>query len=179
MADAQQIVNRLLDRLLQGPAIYREMIGQLRPRVFRQVDQHAARPGSAGAFQVKAVIAHHHQLARCNLPGASEMQQATRIRLGRRLVTANHVRHGKAVVQTDGAQGQQRQFMGVAGENAKPATTPAQLAHQLNRPGGWLRSQSQFTLMLQQPGMLGRRLRRRSRSGPDADCAARPEKVDG
>ena len=104
-------------RPVQHRTIQRKVIGQLRPRIFRQVDQHAARACSPRAFQIKAVIPHHHQLGRADLPGYCQLQQPCRIRLGRGFIAANHIRLLKAVRHTNGLKRHPSQFVGVARQN--------------------------------------------------------------
>ena len=136
-------------------------IGQLRPWIVRQVDQYAPGAGGAGAVEVEAVVTDHHHLARLHLPARRQMQQASGMRLGRRLVAADHIVRLETVAQADGVQGQQRQLVGVAGEDAEASAAPVQMAHQLDGTGSGHRAKRQLAFVLQQPGVLGRGLVRR------------------
>ncbi len=57
----------------QLQAIAGMQIGQLRPKIFRQVYQHASRARRFGAFQVEAVVADHHQFPRRHGPAVRQM----------------------------------------------------------------------------------------------------------
>ena len=91
-------------QLPQLDAIARMPIGQLRPRIIRQIHQHRPRPGRPAAIQIKAVITDHHHFARRHLPGFGQFQQTAGMRFGRRFIAAQHILHRKAVDQADGLQ---------------------------------------------------------------------------
>ncbi|MNP53371.1 hypothetical protein D3C76_1478450 [compost metagenome] len=67
----------------------------------------------------------------------------------------------KAIRQADRLQRDMRQLTRITGKDAQPAATPGQLPHQLHGTGSCSRGNRQVALVLQQPGMLGGRLRRR------------------
>ena len=63
----------LHQHVAQLQAIAGMQIGQLRPKIFRQVYQHASRARRFGAFQVEAVVADHHQFPRRHGPAVRQM----------------------------------------------------------------------------------------------------------
>ena len=132
-------------------------VGQLRPGVFRQVDQHRATTRGASAVEVETVVADHHQLRRRHVPASGDAQQAIRVRLGPRLAPED-VLGGEAAAQADRFEGDQRQLVVVAGQDAQAHAAPLQLAHQFQcarrRPRGSARARSCSSSQ----GVLGRRL---------------------
>ncbi|MNO80961.1 hypothetical protein D3C76_721840 [compost metagenome] len=133
-------------------------VGKLGPGVFRQVDQRRTRARSAAAFEVETVITDHHHLRRLDLPLSGQAQQAVAAGFRLRLATTEDVVGDEAIAQADGLQGQQRQFVGIAGQDAEAAVSLVQRPHQFHRAGSGSGKQCQLTLVRQQPGMLGRRL---------------------
>lgn len=127
-------------------------------RVFRQVDQHRATTRGASAVEVETVVADHHQLRRRHVPASGDAQQAIRVRLGPRLAAPEDVLAGEAAAQADRFEGDQRQLVVVAGQDAQAHAAPLQLAHQFQCARRRPRGLGQGALVFEQPGVLGRRL---------------------
>ena len=127
-------------------------------RVFRQVDQHRATTRGASAVEVETVVADHHQLRRRHVPASGDAQQAIRVRFGPRLAAPEDVLGGEAAAQADRFEGDQRQLVVVAGQDAQAHAAPLQLAHQFQCARRRPRGLGQGALVFEQPGVLGRRL---------------------
>ncbi len=131
-------------------------IGQLRPRVVRQIDQHGLTPSCATAGQVELIVTHHHHVRRLHIPRLGQLQQASRIGFRRRFVATEHVVHRKAVRDADGFQCHVSKLPGITGQDAQTITPPCQLPHQLDSPRRRFGLNRHRALVLQQPGMFGR-----------------------